>query len=1307
MSNFLTNFSTILFAKYVKLYDILKENTVCYNEDGQIKVFLKEIIGLNMSKIHIDIMGGNAMKRIISILLATACALTLSGMPCAFAAELKGDYTVTITECAEDNGAVSVKGAISPSLAYGLKLTIKDGDDVKHTAETTSLADGSFTFPAWTAPESNKDITYSVSVAPINPAPVFDGGWSLSDDFSSAPTTTSYTVATTSWEADGYVKAQSGTSRARLIKDFNGARSSGVAVIEVDVMKKEKSVSSRLFRSMDGNGTYAAFTVSATANDIVAKAGDGSVTLTLVKDYETEKWYTLKTVNDISAMRTEFYVNGEYKGVLSYKGYNDSSLNKIYRVFDTSSEVGDGAHYIDNLSIKHGTTTRKWVDGAATDVLIYRSTLTNEVVSAVDKATKDTLWNDLQAFPEIGLDASLLDKVNDKTAAAELMLTGNNNSIGAIKQNYCKCIMLERIKEAPQNTAQIINEAASGAGLTISTPVSDADMLVTIIKGAANDFTSFNAFDTLLEKGALLSELTVGSAAFTAVQNNEKLLIEKYALSEEYLLLSDGDRQTAVAAAGAYVYSNDAIDEALKKAVALINEKAHALIQNVPTIAGDYTVTVEECTAVGNTVKLRGNIGVKAQYKLSVEITADGQTAYTKEIQSKADGTFEHECTLPTKKDNTTYDVSISPVEPTVIYQTEHSDDFSEETSGNYLVYRGVDKDADKGNEKPSIKVSYEATDAQYPRILLSSESLRNKTAGEVVISADILKTDKANSDNIISSMEYTGNHTAYTVKADKNKIYATAPSGELVLVPNYATDKWYTLRINADLGGKRLSFYVNDIYRGMLSYKAKASEITNLGRVFDTSETTLGNSHYADNVYVLSGTYSTDKYSIDSAKTTVLVYGSDYMAEALKKINEAAPEALRAALDTYNGVLQLDLGIFDKLGDGTSAARLFKTKNYTSVNDVRTCYVKSVMVQALKEDKTQLKSILTTYAADSNTDVGAIKLDSKVFSDVVNATLDSAGTLDDFDVLLKKAEIASNLLDSTKLTVGGVFEGYSTLLAEKYALSADYKTLDPSEKKDEAAGAILDLTYTDFNAHTLLSQIVGAVNTKIADIKNNASGDGSTQTPATPSYTGGGGGGGGKKPAAPQTTEATEASSAAGNRFIDVGEEHWAYAPIVYLADIGIINGKGEGEFAPDDTVKREELVKILVLAGKMSLTSEKIEFDDIPADSWFAPYVSTAIKNGMISGMGDRKFGSGIGVTRQDAAVMIKRALGGALSDDEEAIAAFTDAEQISDYAREAVSELVKNGIISGMGDGSFMPNEMLTRAQAAQLVFKAFCN
>ena len=92
--------------------------------------------------------------------------------------------------------------------------------------------------------------------------------------------------------------------------------------------------------------------------------------------------------------------------------------------------------------------------------------------------------------------------------------------------------------------------------------------------------------------------------------------------------------------------------------------------------------------------------------------------------------------------------------------------------------------------------------------------------------------------------------------------------------------------------------------------------------------------------------------------------------------------------------------------------------------------------------------------------------------------------------------------------------------------------------------------------------------------------------------------------------------------------------------------------------------------------------QFDDVAADAWYTAYVAWAAEEGVIQGVTSSEFRPQDPVTRQDMAVIICRcadACGIVLSQDEPQIV-FSDAEEISLYARDAANRLQRAGIIDG---------------------------
>ena len=205
-------------------------------------------------------------------------------------------------------------------------------------------------------------------------------------------------------------------------------------------------------------------------------------------------------------------------------------------------------------------------------------------------------------------------------------------------------------------------------------------------------------------------------------------------------------------------------------------------------------------------------------------------------------------------------------------------------------------------------------------------------------------------------------------------------------------------------------------------------------------------------------------------------------------------------------------------------------------------------------------------------------------------------------------------------------------------------------------------------------------------------------------------GGSGGGAPIAQNPVKDIEKDnkSNAGNKaeYTDLDGVEWAKDAIAKLTELGIVNGRGDGIFDPDTLVKREEFVKMMVLACEIATDDNaKCEFSDVADGAWFTPYISAGVATGAINGLGDGSFGVGKTITRQDMATLVYKF--GLYKKTEfptgTDIGKFTDRAAISDYAKEAVSKLNACGIVNGMGDLSFAPKSGATRAQAAVIVYR----
>lgn len=240
-----------------------------------------------------------------------------------------------------------------------------------------------------------------------------------------------------------------------------------------------------------------------------------------------------------------------------------------------------------------------------------------------------------------------------------------------------------------------------------------------------------------------------------------------------------------------------------------------------------------------------------------------------------------------------------------------------------------------------------------------------------------------------------------------------------------------------------------------------------------------------------------------------------------------------------------------------------------------------------------------------------------------------------------------------------------------------------------------------------------------VADVKNfianyTESGSGGNSSSSGSGGSGGSGGTGssfgskntyiGKEAELPNTSDE---NSKTIYPFDDIADISWAADAITQLSYRGVLNGKSERLFTPNDNVTREEFAKIITVAFKLNLVNTECPFGDVDENNWAYPYIRSAYKAGIIKGVSDTEFGYGQNITREDLCVMINRMLTvGELTLPQVDGGVFGDDGEISDYAKESVYYLERAGII--LGDGTnFNPKASATRAEAAKIVYLALVN
>ncbi|MNI80085.1 Endoglucanase precursor [compost metagenome] len=128
-------------------------------------------------------------------------------------------------------------------------------------------------------------------------------------------------------------------------------------------------------------------------------------------------------------------------------------------------------------------------------------------------------------------------------------------------------------------------------------------------------------------------------------------------------------------------------------------------------------------------------------------------------------------------------------------------------------------------------------------------------------------------------------------------------------------------------------------------------------------------------------------------------------------------------------------------------------------------------------------------------------------------------------------------------------------------------------------------------------------------------------------------------------------------------------------------------------------------MLARALGLEAQQASaFTDVDSGAWYADAVAAVSGAGLVLGRSPEAFAPEHSITREEMAVMVVRTYEYMRGVQAESVTAgaFSDASLIHDWAQEAVGFAAQTGLLQGRGNQQFAPQETVTRAESAQVIF-----
>ena len=167
------------------------------------------------------------------------------------------------------------------------------------------------------------------------------------------------------------------------------------------------------------------------------------------------------------------------------------------------------------------------------------------------------------------------------------------------------------------------------------------------------------------------------------------------------------------------------------------------------------------------------------------------------------------------------------------------------------------------------------------------------------------------------------------------------------------------------------------------------------------------------------------------------------------------------------------------------------------------------------------------------------------------------------------------------------------------------------------------------------------------------------------------------------------------------------AVAAVDYLYENRVVEGVSYDRFAPEQSIRRGDFALMLYRAFQFTAPSNvHAPFTDFSSGDYYARAIDTLWDLGIVNGVGEGRFNPNGTVTRQDAMLMVQRALqttGWSMGGGSGSLYYYSDRDQVSGYASDAMAAVVQMGLLPTDG-GYLNPKSPLVRVDMAQVLHRS---